>query len=430
MGPISTSAGVLSSTAHRTGDAVTPPSADVTRGGIAGIGVLLVGANVQAKYGVTTALLPVVLLSPVWVPAVGRYRSARPLMVMAGFAVACGLLLSWLATSDHEVNTHQEIASALMVITAFGAVGLLLWAAETLRVDTTAILFGVGLAGSHLVDHAGWAANPWKYGFALPVAIVAVALAGRAGSVWLGVVVLAGIGLVSAFSDYRSFAGFCVITILILTWQSAMRSANVRIHRAAPLLMLSAVGLGAYFILSNLVVAGYLGARLQERSVAEIQASGSLLIGGRPEWAATVELMTERPQGFGFGVLPNAVDVNHGDAGLRSLNIDPANGYELYMFDGGFRLHSIVADLWVAAGWAGLLLATCILLLLLRALAAALADHTATAVLVFTTVLAIWALAFSPIFTDLKDLTLAVFVALNTRARATGAGKIAADYTP
>jgi hypothetical protein len=396
---------------------VTRPASDITQRCVAVGAILLIGANLQVKYGITIALLPVVLLLPVWLPVLSRYPFARSLMAVAGFAVFWGLMLAWYATVDHDVNKHQEIAAALMIVTAFGAVGVLLWACESLRPDTVIILFGVGLAASHLRDHAGWAANPWKYGFALPTAIIGIALASRARSLAVGIVALAAVGLMSVVSDYRSFAAFCLIVILVLLWQSATRSTSARAHKVAPLLMLGAIGFGVYNILSNLLVAGYLGSGLQEKSTAQIQASGSLLIGGRPEWAATTRLMSERPQGFGFGVLPNAVDINHGDAGLMSVNIDPANGYETYMFGGGFRLHSLLADLWTAAGWAGILLSAAVLGILLVRLSTALAERSATPILVFATVFAIWALAFSPIFTDLKDLTLAAFLALSSRPK-------------
>jgi hypothetical protein len=396
---------------------LTNPASDATQRSIAIAAVVLIGANVQVKYGITIALLPVALLFPVWMPVLSGYPFARTLLAAAGVAVFWGTMLAWFATEDHEVNKHQAVAAGLMIVTAFGAVGVLLWACELLRVETVIILFGVGLAASHLTDHAGWAANPWKYGFALPTAIIAITLAGRARSLAVGILALAAVGLMSVVSDYRSFAAFCMITILVLLWQLASRSASTRAHKAAPLLMLGAIGFGVYNLLSNLLVSGFLGSGLQQRSTAQIEASGSLLIGGRPEWAATTRLMSERPQGFGFGVLPNAIDVNHGDAGLESVNIDPANGYEAYMFGGGFRLHSLLADLWSAAGWGGLLLTATVFVILLVRLATALAERVATPILVFATVFAMWAIAFSPIFTDLKDLTLAAFVALSSRAK-------------
>lgn len=380
---------------------------------------VLLGVNLPAKYGISSALVAAVLLLPVWAPVISHYRGTVVLLAAAGAAVASGTLLSSLATVDHAVSTQHELSIALMIVSAFGAIGVLLWASEALGVPTVVIVFGLGLTASHVLDHAGWAANPWKYGFALPVAIIGVGISSRARSPSAGIFVLLGVGLVSVVSDYRSFAGFCLISILVLTWQIASRSSRERVNKAAPIIMLAAVGSGTYFLLSNLLTGGYLGAGLQERSLAQVETSGSLLVGGRPEWAATIRLFAERPQGFGFGVLPNSLDIGIGDAGLASVNIDPANGYEAYMFGGGFRLHSIIADLWAAAGWGGILLCVIVLVILIQRLSTALADRDATPVLIFMTVIAIWALAFSPVYTDLKDLTLAVFVALASR-RASG----------
>jgi hypothetical protein len=390
-------------------------STDITQEIVAVVGVLMVGANMQIKYGVTLGLLPVILLLPVWVSTIRNYRGASGLVVLAGVAVVAGTILALLAKGDHSVTARAMFAAALTVITAVGAIGVLLWACAVFRVDTVAILWAAGLAVSHLADHSGWAANPWKYGFALPASVAAVAWAGRLRSMWPAIIVISAAGVTSLVSDYRSFAGYCLIAVLVLIWQGAARSPRVKIHKLAPLLMLAAVGLAVYFVLVNLVISGYFGAHLQERSVAQVNASGSILIGGRPEWAATVQLMGERPQGFGLGVVPNAVDVGIGDAGLRSVNVEPANGYEAYMFGGAFRLHSITADLWTACGWAGLLLAAAFFVVLLRRLSTALAERNASALLVFTTLIALWAMGFSPIFTDFKDVTIAAFVALSTQ---------------
>jgi hypothetical protein len=380
---------------------------------VAVFSVVLVGANFSVKYGITVAAVPVILLAPVWIAALGRHAGARLVIATAGAAVIAGMILSRISSADHATGHSQTISSAMLVVSGFGAVGVLLWCGEVLGRRPTIVLYGLAFALAQVMDHASWADNPWKHGFAFPATVVALALASKARTVGPTLVTLAVAGLLSIANDYRSFFAFCVIVALLVVWQEFSRSTSRTRHRFAPLLLLGALGIAAYYAVTTLLVEGYLGPEVQERSIEQIDASGSLLVGGRPEWAATIRLMSEHPWGYGFGVAPNAADVSVGDAGLLSVNINPDYGYNVYMFAGQFRLHSIAADLWASTGVIGIVLGLVVFGTLAHWLAVGLESRRLDALTIILVVIASWDLVFSPIFTSLKDVTVALFLVLS-----------------
>jgi hypothetical protein len=380
---------------------------------IAAGSVLLIGLHVTVYYGVTTAALPVALLFPVWSSTLSRFKRARTLMLLTVLALAAGELLAQVSQASHQIDGREAFASITLLGTGIGAVGVLLWASTIFSADRLALLFGLGMLLGELAAPSKWGSNPWKYAFAFPVAIILLSLFQRRRSGLMSLIVLAVLGLVSTVFDYRSFLGFCVLTGLLVLWQRATRSPGRERNRLAPLLLLGAAGLAIYFLATSLLVNGYLGSSLQQRSVAQIDASGSLLIGGRPEWAATVQLMRLNPFGYGLGAVPNADDLLAGKKGFASINVDYNNGYiENYMLGAQFHLHSIIADLWSSCGIAGLALAGVILVILLSSLSVALSERSASAAFLVVVLVALWDLGFGPIFSNLPDVTLALAMAM------------------
>ena len=99
---------------------------------------------------------------------------------------------------------------------------------------------------------------------------------------------------------------------------------------------MAALGLAVYYLGTTLLVDGYLGEAAQAKSVAQIDAAGSLIAGGRPELAATLALLGADFRGFGLGAIANYHDVLVAKTGMASINYDPNNGYvERYLFDCG-----------------------------------------------------------------------------------------------
>jgi hypothetical protein len=164
-----------------------------------------------------------------------------------------------------------------------------------------------------------------------------------------------------------------------------------------------------YQLGTALLLNGWLGQLTQARSAAQVEASGSLILGGRPELEATAALFRSNPWGFGAGTAPSFTDVTVAKEGMASINYDPNNGYvERYMFGSQFELHSVLGDLWAWFGLGGLLLGGIILVVCTRGISRQLAARTASGLTLFLVWWSLWNLAFSPVESSVPTLALAI----------------------
>jgi hypothetical protein len=374
--------------------------------------VLLIGLNRPLAFGASTALVPTLLLLPVCVSAVAGFRYARALLLVGFLAVAGGAAMALASPYGHAVNQRAAVSQALMILTAVVGVAVLLWVGRVLGMEKVALLYGLGAVAGAALDPARWDSNPWKFAFAFPVTVIVLALLTRWRRIIPQVLTLGVLGIVSVLLDYRSFFGFCVLTGVLLLWQQIGGWRPPR-HKAGSVIVVGGLGLAMYYGGTALLVDGALGPELQERSEAQIEASGSLLLGGRPEWSGTVNLMAEHPWGYGLGVRPDTADVKAIKAGFAGINVEYDNGYvERFMAGDSFKLHSIVADLWAYCGVFGILLCATIVLILLGAFVTRFATRTGTPLFLFMALLALWDLAFGPSYSNLPDVTLATALAL------------------
>jgi len=204
-----------------------------------------------------------------------------------------------------------------------------------------------------------------------------------------------------------------LVVAAVLAWQRLRQNAVREPSIVTLILGLLIVGGTVYYTVTRLLVAGLLGAELQQRSEAQVAASGSLLLGGRPEWTVTIRLFRENPWGFGFGTLPSAHDYELGREGFASIHLLSQENYlKHYVFAGGLRLHSIAAELWAAGGPAGILLTMVVIWILVASMATELARRTASSVQIYVTVLALWNIGFSPAYSNFPQIVLALAVAL------------------
>lgn len=376
------------------------------------------GLRIYLPSHVPLGLLPVLASAPVWLRALPRFRWARALMVLAVLAVVVGLGLSLYSTGNHAVQ-RLELASelGLALLTLLG-IGVVLWGRQCLGTQTTAVLVAAGMLVGGVLHPASSNLNLWKGGLATPVIALVLALTyRRAGATVIALLALAG---VSAAFDTRAQGIVLVLCALLVAWQlrpaaSARRSSVVRTA-----VILGLLGLLAYYLGTQALVRGYFGPTAQERSIEQIDAAGSLILGGRPEIAATLALMLSHPQGYGFGVLPRSTDVLAAKEGMVAINYDPNNGYvERFMFGGGFELHSMVGDLWVRTGPVGLVLLAALAVVLVRGLADRLPHRTANGLVLFLSLWTFWNLLFSPLLNGGLALTLVVGLVL-TRAPTPG----------
>ena len=380
---------------------------------IAVLAAMTAALRAQFGPGVTICLFAGVVLAPVWLTNLKSFRHARPLLLVGAAAVACGAALT-LIDDGRSTSTSLMISQTLMMLSFLCSIGMLLWARALLGTGVTIAAFGVG-GLANIVLTGGNPANLWKYSLAIPVTLILLGIAAMRNSRILEVVALVGVAGVSAVSDSRSMTAFLLLTAVLVLWQ--MTSAGTGRLRPRPwqtILGMAALGLSAFLLFQALILDGVLGEAAAERTQAQIDASGSLIAGGRPEMGAAVSLISAQPWGYGSGTVPTSNDVWLAKTGMSALNYDPNNGYvERYMFGGQFEVHSVLGDLWIRYGPLGAVFALAICVLAIYAIARHVSLRTASAALILLTALGVWDTFFSPLLTSYTTLALMTALALS-----------------
>ena len=375
--------------------------------------VVAVGLDLSLVQGLSSGAVVAFVLAPLCLPALQRYASARLFLVLVALASVWGVVLSELASADHSVDPNNRIRSLALLVSGAAAVVVLLWAREHLPLPRIVALYGAGaLLGAIGTGHVSW-----KYDLAVPTILLALGLIERTPRRWPAVAALLVLGVLGALDEGRSLFGLCLLAALVTAWQIPGRSRDRQSNRWFPALLVAGITVAIYTLATALLTGGYLGSTLEERSTTQIETTGSLIAGGRPEWSATRALLSMRPEGFGVGVIPSWGDYIAGKSGLASINVDTGGYAKHYMFGGQFRLHSVAADLWVSYGWAGVAVAVVIIAVVVRGLSFTVAARRAPPSAVFMGALGLWYTFFGPIYTNWIHVCVAfAFVVLAVRA--------------
>ncbi|MEF2977724.1 O-antigen ligase family protein [Subtercola sp. YIM 133946] len=376
---------------------------------IAALSLVLIALEILLPAGTQVGFIVSLVLAPVWIPAVGSFRGGWWIVGLGLFAAAMGV---WLSMANVASENTGSLLLAVTTISQVGLVltiGLMFWARRVLGEANMAFWFGIGLALGVSPTTTMFHLNPWKFGYFLPVTVITLAVAFKIGKRWLEILVLAIITVITLFSDSRSAFGLLLLALVLVCFQAIPARAGRRLAALRVIVGVAALAAVIFNIGQTLVLDGYLGQSAQARSVEQIDTSGSLLLGGRPELAATWALMQHQPWGYGAGALPSQIDVNVAKTGMASINYSPNNGYvEVYMFGDRIELHSGFGDLWAHFGFAGLAFAAVVILVLLGGLATRIASRTASGLTIFIVATSLWGFAFSPLLSLSHTLALAV----------------------
>lgn len=386
-----------------------------------GTSVIAFGAAANAAIwhhlaqGVTVSLIVSLVLLPVWWANLRHYKGATPLVIVGVASALFGTTLG-LLESGREVSFSLMQGQVLDFAACVGSIGVLLWSRRQIGIGWTAIGFGMGsLADTFLTGLDD--ANVWKFSLAIPVALLLLGVAIVLEGNWVEIAFLMLLASMSLMSDSRSMTAFFVLVVPVLLWQMAARTARTKARPLSLALWLGVLALGAYNLFQALLLDGALGEAARQRSEAQIDTSGSLILGGRPEVGASVALIGEQPAGYGAGVLPNSSDVWIAKGGMGSLGYDPNNGYvERYMFGTQFEVHSVLGDVWIRLGAPA---AVFMCLLLALALAGALGElsrRRCPGVVIYLLLLGAWNIFFSPALPSYPVISLLAAVAVAERA--------------
>ncbi|MBD5786520.1 hypothetical protein IF650_10030 [Cellulosimicrobium terreum] len=368
--------------------------------------VLVTGARIGVGFGLTLGLLAMVAFAPVWARHLRHYRGAVTLVSALLLAIASGLWLSARSAGSHTVVLNEVVSGAATVLTVLLGVVAFLWARRFHPDWLVATAFALGMFLA-IRPSENFASNAWRFGFSWPVTILALALLSRQRSRRPEIVGVAVLAAVSGVAGGRSpFAVMCIVLLLVL-WQvrAPARSRGLAVVRG--IVLGAGLAYAVYVVAQEAVLAGYLGADAQARSELQIERSGSLILGGRPEAAATWALFRADPVGFGFGIRPSAGDIAVAKSGMISINYDPENNYvEQYLFGNVFELHSVVGDFWAWMGLAGVLLVLVFVIFVAVRISVLVAEREASALVLFVSIMTMWNVFFGPALTSVPIAVL------------------------
>jgi hypothetical protein len=376
---------------------------------LAVVAVASIGVRIPLPQGVTVGELVAVVLLPLWAPAFLRFRGGRILVALGLATLASGVVLLLVHRSTNPASSGDVISSIAVFVSFLTAIGVVLWARGILRPSSIGIAFGIGLVvGIYPLD-AQFSSNPWKFSFALPLTVLALALAQRLRRWWVEIAVLLALAAYSAGHDSRSLFGELFFALVIVAVQVPLRRRSPRGSVVRLLVGIAVLAVVVYNVGQALILGGFLGAATQARSIAQIETSGSLILGGRPELAATLALMSHHPAGFGAGVGLTPTQILEAKTGMAEIGYAPNNGYvERYLFGGQVEVHSVFGDLWAAFGIAGLVLSVVVAVLLVWGLVHQVAHRSTSAVGAFLVALSIWFLVFGPFLTSYRAMAVAL----------------------
>lgn len=387
---------------------------------LAAVAVVVIPLRVFLPHQIPVSDLIALALIPIWLPVLRRYRFAPWFFGTGLLALAAGFWLSIDHAPEAGIVREEALGQSILLVTVLLSVAVILWARTVLGTWRVSLVFGIGLALGILPLNAQFAENPWKFSFAFPVAVLTLVLAQRSRVLGLEILALLALGVISATHDFRSMFGQLLLALAVVVVQVPLRRTGRTGSTLRILIGLGLLAVIVYNVGQGLILGGALGAETQARSIAQLDASGSLLVGGRPEIAATLALMAHSPFGFGIGTPLTADQLMVAKEGMAAVGYDPNNGYvEVFLFGGHVELHSVIGDLWAHYGVAGIAFALVIAGSLVVGLSRRVALRRATPVVVFVVAQSLWFLFFGPFLSSASSLSLALgLVALPAMASA------------
>lgn len=387
---------------------------------------VLIGMRYPRYDDIQFAAVLSLALIPIWAGSLRRFRGATTILLVGVLAILGGMTLTAFAEMDHTVSSYLTTMNSARLAGVLVYVGVLLWARTKLGTAAVAVLVGLGMIVSiPIIGTLG--TNPWKFGLSVPIAVFALGLAWMLARRWVDIVLLLVLGGISALNDSRSAAAMFVLAAAVVGMQR-VRLIEGKRHVWWALARLGIIAYLVFVLAQAAILDGYLGAGTEARTEAQIETSGSVILGGRPELGATISLLLHQPVGYGSGTTPSMTDLLVAKSGMASLGYDPNNGYvEHYMFSPGFEVHSIVGDVWVVFGLAGLAWILCVAGFSLFGLGTRLAQREISGLEAFLGIRTMWDLFFSPFPSSLATLTLLIAVILVRRSDGSIASRPTAD---
>lgn len=384
----------------------------------------LIAMHVDVQYALTAGGAAAIVLSPLWFGSALRSRWVRVLAGLALAATLSGVILTMINSVDHDQLSYDLAARAVAILQFAAVIGFLVWAHRVTSLAKTSAAFAVGLAASiplHISDDP----NLWRFTLSIPLGVLVLALCSLTDRLALTLTAIGALAVIGLLNDSRSNSAFLLLTAVVLIWQRLSVVGSRRARGWGGVVSLAAAGGLIAMLLQSAILEGYFGEVTQARTAEQIARGGSVVVGGRPEIAASLALITRYPWGLGSGIRASYDDIQAAKSGMAGIGYDPNNGYvERFMFGTGIEVHSVIGDFWLWYGLAGAALVIAILALLLTGIKRGYVAGALTPVFVYLAIRAFWDLPFSPFDSALRlwPLTLSLAIAYAsytyTRSRA------------
>ena len=376
----------------------------------------VIAMRVDVQFGLTVGGAAALILSPLWIGTAWRNRWSRLLGALAIIAAASGVLLTMVNSGDHTQLSFDLAARTVAVLQLVAIIGFLLWAHRVTSLGKTSIAFAAGLAAS-IPLHASDDPNMWRFTLSVPLGVLILALCSLTDRLILTLGAIGALAIIGLLNDSRSNSAFLLLTGVVLVWQrlSVVGSRRAR-GWGGVFSLVAAAGLIA-MLLQGAILEGYFGEVTQARTAEQIERGGSVVVGGRPEIAASLALIARYPWGLGSGIKASYEDILAAKTSMAGIGYDPNNGYvERFMFGTGIELHSVIGDFWIWFGLAGVAFVLGILIVLITAIKRGYVAGALTPLLVYLAIRAFWDLPFSPFDSALRlwPLTISLAIAYAT----------------
>lgn len=384
---------------------------------VAGLCVIAAGLDIGLAMGFRLGLVVALAACVLWARNSGRRRIYQWLMALAVAALIMGVLLTSTAFPDRSVSWGAVLARSAMFLGVPVVAGMLAWGARLLGTGAMAVLFGTGMLLG-IPSHSSVQDNAWRFTYSVAVGVFVMALTSYVGPRWLGIVALATLALIGLANDSRSNSAMLLLAGILVIAQEAPRLSTRRGRGLGALVALVLAGLTIYWGLQGAILEGYFGESTRSRTEAQIEQSGSLIVGARPEMAASFALIRDHPLGVGSGTIASYGDVVSAKTAMAGTGYDPNNGYvEVYMFGGPIEVHSVLGDFWLWFGPIGAVAVILITVFILYHFSRSFSQANLTPLMAYLTVRIAWDFAVSPASSAARLLTLGLALALSAEVQ-------------
>ncbi|MDY0985762.1 hypothetical protein SOM10_17815 [Microbacterium sp. CFBP9023] len=372
----------------------------------------LIAMRVDVQFSLTAGGAVALVLAPLWFGTAVRTPWARVLGLLSILAVTSGAILTMVNSIDHTQLSYDLASRTVALLQLTAVVGFLVWSHRVTSLAKTSVAFAAGLAASIPLNVSD-DPNIWRFTLSVPLGVFVLALCSLTDRLMLTLAAIGGLAIIGLLNDSRSNSAFLLLTGVVLIWQRLSVAGSRRSRGWGGVLSLAAAGILIAMLLQGAILEGYFGEVTQTRTAEQIARGGSVVVGGRPEVAASVALIERYPWGLGSGIKATYDDILAAKSGMAGIGYDPNNGYvERFMFGTGIEVHSVAGDFWIWFGLAGVAMILAVLVLLITAIKRGYVAGALTPLLVYLVIRAFWDIPFSPFDSALRLWPLTLSLAI------------------